>query len=97
MSIVVLIGLVQASLAESLNLLRPEPGQQNDVGHVGRQNSKVAGGSESVGRSRYAGWGGRSLKSTRDPQCNLPEEGPCTLVTTAIGMVESGFATYYDE
>lgn len=40
---------------------------------------------------------GRSLKSTRDPQCNLPEAFSCTLNTTAIGMIESGFATYYDE
>lgn len=39
----------------------------------------------------------QSLKSTRDPQCNLPEELSCTLNTTAIGMVENGFATYYDE
>lgn len=40
---------------------------------------------------------GRLLKSTNDPQCNLPVEDPCTLNTTAIGMVESGSATYYDE
>eukprot|EP00752_Nemacystus_decipiens_P009660 g8630.t1 len=39
----------------------------------------------------------QSFKSTRDPQCNLPEEFPCTLNTTAIGMVESGFATFYDD
>lgn len=39
----------------------------------------------------------RSLLSTRDPQCNLPEEDPCTLNTTAIGMLEDGYATFYDE
>lgn len=39
----------------------------------------------------------RSLISTRDPQCMLPTEDPCTLNTTAIGMVEAGYATYYDE
>lgn len=39
----------------------------------------------------------RSLKSTRNPQCTMPLEDPCTLNTTAIGMVEAGYATYYDE
>ena len=38
----------------------------------------------------------RSLLSTRNPACTLPEADPCTLNTTAIGMVEAGFATYYD-
>ena len=39
----------------------------------------------------------QSLVSLRDPQCNMPEAMPCTLNTTAIGMLERGYATYYDE
>lgn len=39
----------------------------------------------------------RSLVQMRNPQCTMPEEDPCVLNTTAIGMVEQGYATYYDE
>lgn len=39
----------------------------------------------------------RSLLQTRNPECTMPLEDPCTLNTTAIGMVEAGYATYYDE
>lgn len=39
----------------------------------------------------------RSLAQTQNPQCTMPEEDPCVLNTTAIGMVEQGYATYYDE
>lgn len=55
------------------------------------------------GGGRLAGFNGeefnngRRLISTRDPQCTWPTGDPCTLNTTAIGMVEQGTATYYDE
>eukprot|EP00904_Undaria_pinnatifida_P002835 jgi/Undpi1/12552/HiC_scaffold_6.g02221.m1 len=38
----------------------------------------------------------RSMLSTRDPSCTMPTADPCTLNTTAIGMVEAGYAVYYD-
>ena len=39
----------------------------------------------------------RSLLQSHNPQCTMPLEDPCTINTTAIGMVEAGYATYYDE
>lgn len=105
-------GLLQASLGKnSLNQhLRPRPGGQqqqqqdadNVVGHYdyGRQHNSNAGAGDGRSGSNgdyAAGQYGRSLKSIRDPQCTMPEADPCTLNVTAIGMVESGFATYYDE
>lgn len=65
--------------------------------NVRRKNNSAGFDGGIMESRRYAHGYGRSLKSTRDPQCNLPVENPCTLNTTAIGMVESGSATYYDE
>lgn len=85
---VVLIGLAQAASGSDWKGLRfgryYRDGSNFDVAHVARLG--LGGGVR----------GGRSLQTDTDPQCSLPEINPCTLNTTAIGMVESGTSTYYD-
>ena len=80
--LIVLMGLAPSSASWRASLRAAGPDRQR------RQQRQVEGG---------AGWDRtRSLLSTRNPACTLPEADPCTLNTTAIGMVEAGYATYYD-
>lgn len=89
------------TVAKTWGGLRAQSEPNQGGAHLGHQNSQSIYGGDFDGRGsearRHAQGNGRSLKSTQDPQCNLPVENPCTLNTTAIGMVESGSATYYDE
>ncbi|CAM9682308.1 unnamed protein product [Scytosiphon promiscuus] len=102
---VVLLGVAHPSFttAKSWRRLKVQNTQHHKVARPVRDMRRGSFGGGFDGRimeSRrhaYMHGEGRSLKSTRDPQCNLPAENPCTLNTTAIGMVESGSATYYDE
>lgn len=92
----VLIGVAQTASGSSASRLRASQSQQAK-NNLGKGNRFNAGGGHASVQGRYGLPQQRSLKSTRDPQCNLPEAFPCTLNMTAIGMVESGFATFYDE
>ncbi|CBN73905.1 hypothetical protein Esi_0009_0012 [Ectocarpus siliculosus] len=85
----VLIGLAQSSSGSGWSGLRA--GQNyGDVSNVDATHDARLG----LGGGE---WGGvRSLQEATDPLCSLPEEDPCTLNTTAIGMVEWGTSTYYD-
>lgn len=103
----VLTGVVQTASGGSVGRVRAGQSRQAqhdkaggnlDHGHGRRTSNGAGAGGVSAFQGRYGEpHRPRSLKSTRDPQCNLPEAFPCTLNTTAIGMLESGFATYYDE
>lgn len=89
LGVAVVIGVAQTAVGNSSGAGRLRARQGN-----GAQNKDIHGGDA-------FGWGDRlpqqrSLAST-GPQCTMPEGNPCTLNTTAIGMLERGYATYYDE
>ncbi|CAM9200895.1 unnamed protein product [Ectocarpus sp. 12 AP-2014] len=86
----VLIGLAQPSSGSGWSGLR--------AGQYYRDGSNVDAGYDARLGLGGGEWGGvRSLQTATDPLCSLPEENPCTLNTTAIGMVEWGTSTYYDD
>jgi len=91
LGVAVVFCVAQTAVSNSPGRLRARQGD-------GARNSDNNGGSggASVWRN-FLPQQQQSLKSVLDPQCNGQETYPCTLNTTAIGMVERGYATYYDE
>ncbi|CAM9971151.1 unnamed protein product, partial [Ectocarpus sp. 6 AP-2014] len=86
----VLIGLAQSSSGSGWSGIRARQyyGYVSNVDAAHDARLGLGGGK----------WGGvRSLQEATDPLCSLPEEDPCTLNTTAIGMVVFGISTYYDD
>lgn len=90
LGVAVVIGVAQTAVGNGNNLgrLRARPG--NNGAQDGVRTDVASDWRDRLPQQR-------SLQSTGDLRCNMPEEEPCTLNTTAIGMVERGYATYYDE